>query len=147
MPYGVDTRLNANQPFVAPTTADDLSATGDAAVIWDILRPMTIVRIGALVSTAVVSTGGVVIPFDRRILTGSDTGRVDAGIGTITIPAGTAAGKVVYKDITPVDVNVGDQIVPEVTTAATSSGAARYFFEGRDRHETPANQSDMIASA
>jgi len=133
--------------WVTVLTADDLSATGDAGVAWDIVRPVTVIRVGALVTT--VLNGAAVVAFDRRVTTGSDTGRVNglnaAGDAVITIPTTTAAGKIVYKDVR-VDLDPGDQVIAEVTSGATS-GAARYFVECVNRDEVAANLSDMVASA
>lgn len=140
----------ANQPlqtFEWPVgvTADDAAATGDSAVFWDVVKPITVKRIGCLVTTVLAGTAAVV-KFDRRITTGSDTGRTDGTIGTLTLPDGTAAGKVVYKEVS-IDLNPGDQIMPEVTTAQGTSGAVRHFVEYLVRDETPANCADMVASA
>ena len=129
------------------TTADDIAATGDSAVIWDILTPITVKRIGALVTVA-PGAAAAIVDFDRRILTGSDAGRVsklDGTNGRITIPGTTAAGKIVYKDVS-VDLNPGDQIVPEVVDAATT-GDARYYYEYIQRHEVAGNLTDMVESA
>jgi len=130
--------------FNALATIDSLASTGDAAVIYDVLQPITVTRIGAVIGTA-ASTTAAVIEFDRRILTDSDTGRGTADVGTVTIPAATPAGKILYKDV-QIDLNVGDQVVPQVVTTS-EAGSARYFIEYIARHESAANQSDMIASA
>src|SRR3990167_27784 len=136
----------------ALATADNLAATGDDR-IWDVTQPITVLRVGAVISTATVSSAGIVGAFDRRITTGSDTGRVaglNAGAdGVLNIPTATAAGKVVYKDLA-VDLVPGDQIVAEVTTAAAGGGAAggaQYFVEWVARHEVAGNLSDMVASS
>ena len=131
-------------------TADDLAATGDAAHYWDVVAPIAVVRIGAVITTVCVSSAAIVVAADRRILTASDTGRVNGldsgGTGVLTIAATAAAGKVYYQDFTPgVDLDPGDQIIFEVTTAATTSGAARYFVDFIDRDEVPANLSDMVS--
>lgn len=128
-------------------TADDLSATGDAAYLMDVVEPITVIQVGALITT--VLNGAAEVAFDRRILTGSDAGRLDglddASEGDITIPTTTAVGKVVYKNVRE-DLDPGDQVVPQVTSAATS-GACRYFVKYITRDETPGNLGDMVASA
>jgi hypothetical protein len=128
-------------------TADDLSATGDAGYIFNIVQPITVLRVGTLVTT--VLNGPAVVAFDRRVTTDSDTDRVAAlntdGDGAITIPTTTAVGKIVYKDVR-VDCDPGDQIVPEVTTGATS-GAGRHFVEYIVRDETVDNLDDMVETA
>lgn len=133
---------------VALTTAKDLTAASDS-VIWNILKPVTCLRILAVISTATVSTGTIVVNFDKRITTDSDTGRVTGGVGTLNIPTGVAAGKVYYKDV-HVDLQPGDQIATTVTTAAAGGGAAGAAYlevELVDRDEVAANCTDMVASA
>ena len=139
----------------ALTGADDLAgALAVGPVVWDVVRPITILRIGALITTVVNSAANAVVAFHRRILTDSDAGMllgldgtaILAGNGVLQIPTTTAVGKIVYKEVR-VDVNPGDQIAPFLTTAATVAGGARYFFEYINRHETPANCADMVKSA
>lgn len=108
-----------------------------------VLGPATVLRITALVTLAPTATAAVVA-LDRRVTAGSDTGRVE--LGRITIPVGTAAGKVVYKDIEPVDVDMGDQLVLELVTASTA-GSAVFSYNYIPRAETPANQADAVLSA
>ncbi len=118
---------------------DGVKNTSDIA---DVLDPCTIVRIGVLVT--VIADAVMTITVTRRILTGSDTNEV--ALGTLTVPNTTAVGKVVYKDITPQDANVGDQIEWAISNDGTST-AFQSFAVAIPRAEVPANQSDMIASA
>ena len=104
----------------------------------------------ALVTTAVAADlTAPVIAIKRRPTYGSTTG--EETIDTITIPDGTAAGKVMYVNFEPVQVQAGDQIVFEITTAATDSGsaagAAVYGLRTSVDEEEEANESDKIASA
>ena len=138
MGYGNQSRQTLT---VHEKTADNLGATGDDLIL-DITQPVTVLRIGCLVTTAIVGTG--TIKADRRVTAGSDTGRGDGDVGTLTMLA-LAAGKILYKDVR-VDLNPGDQIVFEVTAAATS-GNGRYFAEVIARDEVAANLTDMTASA
>ncbi len=128
-------------------TADDLSSTGDGGQILDVVEPITVVEVGCLVTT--VLNGAATVAFDRRVTTGSDTGRVDGlnsdGDAVVTIPDTTAAGKYVYKQVR-VDLDIGDQVVPEVTSGATS-GACRYVVKYLPRDETIDNQTDAVESA
>lgn len=131
-------------------TADDLSATGDAGYVMDVVQPITVTRIGALVTT--VMNGAATINFDRRVLTASDTGRLsgfdDADEATIIIPTTTAVGKIVYKDVVgeDYDMDPGDQVVPNVSSGATS-GACRYIVWYVPRDETVDNCTDMVETA
>jgi hypothetical protein len=69
-------------------------------------------------------------------------------IGTLTIPHGTAVGKVVYKDITPVAFLPGDSLEISWTIGTGSpTGIGMYHFEIEDDPETVENCSDMIESA
>lgn len=145
--YGAESVISSSH-FVALATADSLGSTGDSAVIWNVTRRITIKRIYAIITTAIVSSADVVVKFDRRILTNSDTGRGDGDIGVLNIPTTTAIGKVVYKDVN-VSLAPGDQIVPQVTTAAAGGGAAGdayYGFDYIDEPEQATNQTDMVLS-
>lgn len=145
---GILSQSRESQRHYTLRAADVWTTTGDDAV-WDVLGPITVVRIGAVVTTAVVSTGNVVIDFDKRVTTDSDTGRVTDGVGQLKVATATGVGKVVYKDVR-VNLDAGDQVVVAVGTAAAGGGAAgggRYFFEYVPREETAANQADMVASA
>lgn len=128
--------------FETVTAVDVLTATGDAAATFVCWQPITVLRVGMLVTVAV---GGdtATVAFDRRITAGSDTGRVDGGVTTVVVPASTAAGKIVYKDVR-VDLDAGDEVVPEVTEVS-AAGSVRYFVEYVNRHEVPANMADLVA--
>ena len=84
------------------------------------------------------------IQLKRRPTYGSAVGEVV--LATVIIPAATAAGKMVYKKFQGVDVEPGDQLVYEVSSAATS-GAALYDQRSDNDPEAPAEQSDAIESA
>lgn len=129
------------------TTASSLAS---AAVVkkYAFFRPAYVRRIGIGVTTAIVSTGSVVVTIKKYPTMGSNSGEVS--LGTITIPAGTAAGKVFYKALGSVKLIEGDELVFEVTTAAAGGGAAGAgvcMFDADDNPEMPANNSDMVASA
>lgn len=133
---------------VGAGAADDLSATGVHSYSFVCLSPFKINRLLALITTAVVSTGGTVIAFKKYVAYGSSSGAVT--LGSLTVPAATAKDVVVYKDISPVVFNPGDQLVFEVTTAAAGGGAAGgavYDAEAQEDPETPPNESKMLLSA
>ena len=132
------------QPDSTWQAAITLSSTGDKANCL-IHAPITVYRIGIHITTALTVTA-LVADFDRRILPGSDTGRVDQGVGRLTAPAAAQGiGKVLYKDVS-VDLNAGDEIVFAVNTAP-SAGAGGPFMHYVERDEVPANQTDMVASS
>ena len=135
-------------------TDDLIETVGDAAAahIFNVMRPITVVRVGVLITEVVAtsSTDGI-ISFDRRVLTDSDTGRGDADVGQVTIPDTTAVGKTVVDAGTPVDLDPGDQVVPQVTTAGvdagTETGEFLYFIEYYIRPESDVNLTDVVVSA
>lgn len=128
--------------------ADDLSATGVHGE-YLVMRKVNVDRLYALITTAVVSTGAVVIAFKARSAPGVTAGQVT--IASVSVPAGSAVGKVVYKDgFDPYEMNPGQALAIEVTTAAAGGGAAGgavYGFEFQDSPEQPANITSMVESA
>ena len=146
------------EQFTALTADDVLTSTGAAAVIFDVLQPITVLRVGVLVTVAVVAKTTVpVVRFDKYVTPDSATSKILGLNGTtavdgdaiVTVPDGTAIGEIVYADVR-IDMDPGTQIVPFVKTAcsgANQAGSARYYFEYINRHETPDNISNMIESA
>ena len=125
----------------AMLTADDLSSAAVHGEYVAMAR-VKVKRIMAYVS--IVTVGASTIEVNRRPLAGSATGEVV--VGTIVIPAGTAAGKLVYKDIDPVAINAGEGLSFEVLAAATS-GSAHYGFDADHAPQDARENTDMIASA
>lgn len=147
MPYG-DESVLVWDSALHTSTADVLTTAGDHGGIMDVHIPIRVIRVGALITTAIDSTGAdPVVKFDRRITTGSDTGRGDGDVGAVTIPDDTAAGKYVWSDAIKIDLDVGDQVVPQVTTAATTAGGAQYSIVYQNRNETLDNEDDAVESA
>lgn len=115
-----------------------------------VMRSCVVRRIGFIVTTLVASnTQNAVVEFNRRPTPGSSSGEVL--LGQLTIPTGTAVGKVLYKNISPVRLQVGDALSLEHVTQATDSGSAAgagfYMFELVDEPEYIANEADAVASA
>jgi len=93
------------------------------------------------------TTNAPVVTFKKRPTSGSATG--ETTIGTLTIPTGTAAGTVLYKDVSPVELEAGNSIELSVSTAAlggTPAGAGFYGYRLSDNPEDPRNQSSMLKS-
>lgn len=127
--------------------ADVLTATGVHGE-HIALGHVALDRLLLCVTTSVVSTGAVVVQFKKRSAPGVSAGEVV--LGSLSIPAGTAAGKVLYKNINEAELQVGEALAIEVTTAAAGGGAAGgciYGFELQDSPEDPRNEPNMIASA
>ena len=69
-------------------------------------------------------------------------------MGTLTIPDATAIGKVIYKDIDPVVLEVGQSMeIAHTIGTGTPTGQGFWSVEVEAVEETAANESDMIASA
>lgn len=124
--------------------AKDLSATGVFATTFNLLENVRVWRLVVKVTTSISSTGAVVVALKRRPTYGSSSGEVN--LGTVSIPAAAVANAVYYKDITPYNCLIGDQLVFDCTTAASTSGAAIAGFLADFDPEAAAN-SVMIASA
>lgn len=135
---GFRTAASAGSLTAAAVLADDFIAQ----------EKMEVKQIAFVISTATVSSGNIVITVKKRITVDSATGEVT--IGTLSIPTAVAAGAVYYKDVTPVKVDQGEQVVFEVTTAAAGGGAAGAGYallQADQSPEEPADNADMVASA
>lgn len=131
-------------------TISDLSSTGDKVTLTPVIA-VEIVSFGFIVTTASVdAAGGLVMKCDKRVTAGSDTGRGDGDLGTLTLTsaqANLAAGGVARSRLSgsntstpnnaivgpaPTDsaytVLPGQQAILELTTAV-DSGAAIGFIE------------------
>lgn len=104
-----------------------------------------ITRIGFYVTIVMNSTGTISLQIIQSTVVASVT--TQTTVGTLTIPATQAINKIIYKDITPVNINIGDQILMNVATAATTSGSGFFFVEYDLDPEVAGNQTKMIASA
>lgn len=131
-------------------TAANLAATAADWAVIKVQHPVQVRRISIFITTAV--TAGLIVPtvtVYRRPTTASTSGQVL--LGTLTIPNGTAAGSVVYKELESVRINAGEDLAFKVNVQATDGGtAAGAGFIGaiiEQDPEVPANQSKMIASA
>lgn len=143
MGYGSESKEGQVVPDGVGTIV--LSVIADNLRLFRIMGPVTVTRIGILI-TGALSVTALVLDFDKRITPGSDIGRVDQGVGRITAPAAAQAiGVVLYKDVA-VDLSAGDEVSVQVVTAATG-GPGVPFLEYIPRAEVPANQSDMVASS
>ena len=104
-------------------------------------RPVDIVRWGIIADVLIDVGVGMTIAADHRITAGSDTGRVNAAVGTITDTDDIAQGDGVYtENVSPLitarptetfRVDPGEQVVFEVTDAADTAGTGHIFIEYR----------------
>lgn len=137
-------RHPAKKLLLGTLAAKDCSSTGDFAYNEHLDENTRVWRLKAKVTTVMVSTGTIVITFYVRPTYGSTSGQIT--LGTVVIPATAAANNEYYKDITPVNVAEGSQIIANVTTAATTSGACIAHWLDDVDPEVALNQA-LIASA
>lgn len=111
-------------------------------------KACTVTKILAAVTIEAVSGTSVAptVVFSKRIILNSASG--GSAMGTLTMPTGTAIGKTVYKEITPVDFAVGDAIfLAHTIGTGTPTGMVCPDVYAYAKPEQPGNQSDMIESA
>lgn len=126
-----------------PSTTVTVASTGDKKT-FAIPFNCTVLRVGFIVTAAFTVTAAV-IEFDRRPTPGSDTGRGAGDVGILTAPtAAQAIGRTLYDDV-QVDLKGGEEVVVEVTTAATA-GDGIPFLEIVPRAEEPANDAEWISA-
>ncbi len=139
-------RYQRLEPISGAKLIADSTATGDK-IIYDIPYRCTFrqlqLHVGKTEATALI------IAMDKRVLLGSDSGRVE--LDTITLPASNQQGKVYFLNGPDLAARFefvpGDQIVIEVTTASTGDkGASIELLVDRDA-EVEANESDMTQVA
>lgn len=144
MSVGNESRQQNPSPDALATVS--LAAIANNLRFYRLFNAITVLRIGVMITTTCTVTAPVV-SFDKRLINGSDVGRVNGalGIGLLTFPAVAlcVAGTVIYKEVES-DATAGNEIVVQVTTAATA-GAGIPFVEYINRHESAANMSNMIA--
>ncbi len=129
---------------------DVLTATGVHSYSYVVQKKIAVSRIMATITTlTAIDTVNARIAFKRYPTHGSATG--EEVIGNLYSQDALAVGKVLYKDVEPVLCYPGDQIVFEVVTAGTDSGAAAggavYGFEFHEVPEQADNSADMVETA
>lgn len=111
------------------------------------VKPCMVHRGIAAITTAVVATTTApTVVFAKRPTPGSDTGKTT--VLTVTVPNGTAVGKVVYKDVDPVQFFPGDVLLISWTAGVggTPAGVAVVTALCENSPKTPMENSDMVAS-
>lgn len=125
----------------------DIGAASGTAGEFICIKPCTVKRLGFMLSGEAAS-GTVTAPtvvFKKRPTPLSSSGQ--STMGTLTIPSGTAIGKVVYKEI-EVNLAVGDSMqITWTVGSGTPTGMGFPFVECFFNDDAPANNSDMIVSA
>lgn len=132
-------------------TAAALTVAANVYGGYLVCKSLHIKRIMFYVTTAVAaSTTAPVVSFYQRPTTGSATGQIL--VGSLTIPTGSAAGTVVYKNTADQGINflVGHEISLQLTVqgvdATAAAGAGFFAFELDEDPEDPRNMPLMVAS-
>lgn len=116
----------------AQSAAAAIGSTGDKFIVTP-SGPIDIVRWGVLFNAAITNDSGIVA-LDKRVTAGSDTGRLDAAGGTLTVTGNIVAGKGIYVEpSTPLSIDPGQEAVFEVTDAAQNVGNVFYWYEFIER--------------
>lgn len=125
--------VKASQSFTSAATIHTFSVE----------RSSDVYSLRAVVYTAPTVTAAV-LTYTYQPTPGSSSGAVV--LGTVTIPIATAIGKVVYKDIKPVSVPEGGELIVAVSTTATAGAGQGYYVFGEDP-ESNQNSPNLIVSA
>jgi hypothetical protein len=129
--------------MIGAGAADDLSGTGVHSYSYLVSSQHELKRFMAHITT--VLSGAATVQLKRRpgglgVTAGEEV------VGELILPDAASVGQVYYKDVQPVELEVGDELVFEVSAAATSGGAA-YDLELCNDPEDPRENSDMVESA
>jgi hypothetical protein len=115
----------SHEAVAGQLTAIAIEAVAGDKFVFDILEPIMVVEFRVQITVTInydTPTTLAVVALDRRITYNSDTGR--AQLATVTIPNNAPAGEQIYKELAqPVNLERGDQLVVEVTTAGTGGVA------------------------
>lgn len=130
-------------------TAEVVSAAAAVYGGYLVTKSCRIKRIMFYVTTAIAAdVTAPVVEVNRRPTYNSASGEIL--LGQLTLPDGTAAGAVVYKDIEPVQLFPGDELSFEHVTqgvdGSAAAGAGFYAVELCDDPEEAANCSKMLES-
>ena len=131
----------------APLTAITLSSASASNGEFIVHKQCDVHVLQFVVTTAVVgTTTAPTVVFSKRPTAGSSSGATV--IGTLTIPTGTAAGTVIYKRVSPVNMVVGNSLEIAWTIAVGSpAGVGQASVICLEDPEVEAANSKMVASA
>lgn len=137
-------------PFMASGAAGAEQSLTSAADIhtWVIPFRCTVKRIGFTVGSDTVSSGNIVVDFDR---TPKSDGTRESAFDQLTIPTGVATGTVYYADIgSHKTLYEGDLVTVQVSTAAaggSAAGGGRAWMLVDVIEDVAGNNTDMTESA
>lgn len=148
----VDRFLKPVVPFAATDAGvmKEIDIGGSSGTHGEVLcvRSCYVNQVAFLVTGEAVtgSTTAPTVVFKKRPTPNSATS--ESTIATLTVPSGTAIGKVIYKRFDPVALAVGDTVQISWTVGVGGpTGMGVWDIRVEEDPETPANNSDLIASA
>ena len=118
------------------------TASGDKANWVPGYVPYIIRAAGVVFTTSGATTSGAVIAF---LHTNLASGSTASDLAVLNGPSGIG-GKVLYKDGLNVKVSPGQKVTLNVRTAVTGSLAIRGFLFVEPAWDTPANNTNMVAT-
>lgn len=86
------------------------------------------------------------LDLDKQPTAGSASGRIADFVSPLKVPVTTVQGKIVYKDGIQAKVSPGEQLIYNITTAATA-GAGSVIIFVEPTWETPGNNVNMVLTA
>lgn len=127
-------------------TAQSITAAAGVYGSYSVLYPIMVQKFMFRISTAVLDLTSSVVALQK--VTVAD---VTSELTTITVPNGTGAGKVLYKDFAPVKLGVGDKLQFKLKTqgalGGTPAGAGFYGVLASLQPEIFTNETNAIVSA
>lgn len=116
------------------------SSTADVASFY-IPERCTVTEIG-IVPTVNAGSNNTIVDFDRRILTGSDTGRGVADVGQIETVASPVVGTAVRRFV-DVILNKHDEVVVQVSNAGAASSTFVAYMKVKYGGQSAAEAEDV----
>lgn len=135
MAYAEKQIINLNE------TAITLASTGVKARWTPGVQGGTVRRWGLQLEVATSATAAVVV-LKKRPTPGSASGEVV--LSTLTLATAETAGNTVYSNNLHAQILPGEQVIIEVTTAATGGTATYAFMEFDPDWDTPANAKASV---
>jgi hypothetical protein len=130
----------------AHDTAVSLTAAAGVYGSYTVHYPVMLRRFSLAISTAVSDLTSSIVSLSKV-----SVANVTTEVTTITVPNGTAAGKVMVKDFTPVKVGIGDKIELKRKTqgglGGTPAGAGFFGFLATLHPEYYGNETNATTSA
>jgi hypothetical protein len=154
MPYGAYDRFAVMSCMsdAGQETAIALEAAIGDKFVFTVLEACVVFEFRCLATVTMnydTQTAACMVSLDKRPAYGSDTNRTELGV--LTIPNGLAAGKAVYKKITPEKLLPGQQVVVEVKQAGTGgagiAGDWRPVLISAPVPESPGMCTNLVATA